>query len=742
MSSTSPRTLAALLAVTCLAAVPARAGAAVSVDAESESIIVVAGSVDPFNIAGSATLVEDEELRIFDYGDVNRVLRQVPGVNLQEEDGFGLFPNIGLRGTTVERSENITLMEDGILIAPAPYAAPAAYYFPSVGRMEAVEIAKGAAAVRYGPRTIGGAVNFRSTPVPDDPVSGFLSGQYGEDDHYALHGWVGGDTRHVGALVETWQQGSDGFKHIDGGGDTGFEREDYVAKLAIHSAPDAATQARLEFKYARADTEADETYLGLEDSDFDADPYRRYAASQEDRFESLHEQYLLTGAIEADGATIGLKAYWNDFARNWSKLQSVDFGDGRGFISPQTVFDDPENPLNAAALAILRGQADTPTGGIRIRNNNRVYDSRGIELSLARPFALGASEHHFEIAVRYHEDEEDRLQNEELYSQVGLDLVFEGAEPIGSQANREAKADALAVYVEDRIEIGALTLTPGLRYEAIELRRLDYSKSDADRSEGPTRVRETDFDEWLPAFGATYRLTPEVLVLASVSRGFSPPGPGNPDARAEKSWNYEAGARYRSNDWQAAAIGFYNDYSNILGNCTNAVGCTIGDIGDQFNGGEVDVMGLELSGSGAIAFAGEWHVPLQVSYTYTSAEFGQTFDSDFFGDVEDGDELPYIPEHQLYAEIGIATDRASLTLGANYVSEVRTEAGSGPIPALERIDDRWVFDLAGRFAVSETIGLFGRVDNLFDNEYAVARRPLGLRPGKPQSFIGGVELRF
>src|SRR5690606_32293699 len=126
---------------------------------------------DPLNLSaipGSAHFLgpQDLEGRKLAFDNVHEVLRRIPGVNVQEEDGYGLRPNIGLRGTGVERSSKITLMEDGILIAPAPYAAPAAYYFPVAGRMEAVEVRKGSSQIRYGPRTIGGAINLVSASIP------------------------------------------------------------------------------------------------------------------------------------------------------------------------------------------------------------------------------------------------------------------------------------------------------------------------------------------------------------------------------------------------------------------------------------------------------------------------------------------------------------------------------------------------------------------------------------------------
>ena len=152
--------------------------------------------------------LDEATLKKFNYRDVNRVLRQVPGVYLVEEEGFGLRPNIGIRGSGTDRNNRITVMEDGVLIAPAPYAAPSAYYFPTMARMHAVEIKKGAASVQAGPRTTGGALNLLSTPIPSE-TAGELDLAMGSNGSFLGHGWVGTSGENFSGMIEACAGGYD-----------------------------------------------------------------------------------------------------------------------------------------------------------------------------------------------------------------------------------------------------------------------------------------------------------------------------------------------------------------------------------------------------------------------------------------------------------------------------------------------------------------------------------------------------
>ncbi len=228
------------------------------------------------NRTGSAYYISPLEIQKMGYTDINRMLRAVPGVNMYEEDGFGLRPNISLRGTKAERSERVSIMEDGILAAPAPYSAPAAYYFPNAARMHAVEVLKGSSQVQYGPFTTGGAINMISAPIPSKLRLG-VNASYGVYNTFKGHAISGDSYRHFGYLVEYLRYESDGFKRSSGSADPGFERNDFIAKLRLMTARDTGANHALELKFGFADEDSDETYLGLTSRDFDLDPYGRPA---------------------------------------------------------------------------------------------------------------------------------------------------------------------------------------------------------------------------------------------------------------------------------------------------------------------------------------------------------------------------------------------------------------------------------------------------------------------------------
>jgi Fe(3+) dicitrate transport protein len=706
-----------------------------------EERVRVVGSKDHARAStGSEEFLTEEELARHEYTDIQRVLRRVPGVYLQDEEGYGLRPNIGLRGTGVERSQKVTLMEDGVLIAPAPYSAPSAYYFPTAGRMESMEISKGPASIRQGPHTTGGVLNLISRAIPNR-FSALGELAFGNDGNARGKFSAGDSAERYGWLVETFQQKTDGFKQLDGGGDTGFDLEDYGAKLRVNSAEGSSFYQSLELKIGSTEQTGDETYLGLTEDDFARDPYRRYAASSEDVIATEHEQVQLRHfAVPNSGLDLTTTAYYNNFFRNWRKLQSVG-GEGIGDILAEPAAEEFDGLID-----IIRGDADSAPGDLLVRNNRRDYYSRGVQSVLGIRLDSPRTHHAIEIGVRYHEDEEDRFQEEDAFQMVGGSMQLTAPGDAGSQSNRISRAEALALFVRDTIDVGRWRLEPGVRLESVDFTRRDFGDVDPGRAGTDLVVKQNDVDEIIPGVGVIYAADEWISFFGGVHRGFAPPGPGKNDAtQPEESVNYELGVRIGHDALHLQAVAFYSDYDNLLGTDTTSGGGT--GTGEQFNGGEVEVKGLELSFARDLAAASErkYSIPVQLAYTFTQGEFRSSFETSFADwapEVTAGDELPYLPEHQLFAEIGWRNAHWSAFVAGSYVDEMRTKAGQGSIPEEESIDEHLVVDASGEYRFRQHYRAFIRVRNLTDEIYVAARRPAGLRPGLARTFMAGFGVSF
>ncbi len=532
------------------------------------------------------------------------------------------------------------------------------------------------------------------------------------------------------------QAGNDGFKSIDGpvGGDTGYKIEDYVAKLQFDSTAAGALKQSLRIKLGYTNQVSDETYLGLTDADFQTDPNRRYAASANDRFVSDHRQYQATYVVDAGTRWSGeVTAYRNDFARNWYKLQSVNG------TSLNSILTEPGS--FALEYGYLKG-ATSADNALQIRANNREYFSKGIQAKIDWDLGFADTELTVVTGVRLHEDEEDRFQHQDGYRMQDGVLVLSNAGAAGSQTNRVSDASVTSVFVDSEIRRRGWIFTPGIRFENIDMRRLDYATDNPDRTMGPLRIRENTVQVFIPGMGALYRINEAWRVLAGLHKGFNPPGPGS-TAGEEESVNFEAGVRYDNATLSFESIYFRNDYANLVGTVTESTGGG-SDIGDQFDGGEVVVSGLELS-AGYSFDVGSINIPLAFGYTWTNqAQFKNSFESDFepWGEVAAGDRLPYIPEKQYRVAIGAIHPRFRVNLAMSYVGEMRTRAGQGATLPETTIAAHTIWDMLAAYNIDERLSTYFKIDNLLDETFIAARRPAGSRPGLPRTLYLGLTYRL
>lgn len=720
---------------------------------------VVVGSEENLRtLPGAGHLLETEDIRDHSYDDINRVLRKVPGVHIREEDGFGLFPNISLRGVDPGRSGKLTLMADGILQAPAPYSAPSAYHSPTTGRMHSIEVLKGSSQVQYGPHTTGGVINYVSTPIPSEQKI-YSKTIYGEHNEIRSHAYIG-DTINlenggsVGYLVEGYVRENDGFKEFNPttpdftGGSTGLENTNMNVKLSWE--PDWVNYHRFEAKYGYTDRNANETYLGLNESDFRSQPFTRYPASRDDRFESRQNRsYLKHYGEFSDTFSLEQTLYYNNFKRNWEKLHELRDSVGGNSVSLSKAVAGLNN---GNYLEVLRGER---AGVLNIRANNRSYYSWGYQVTPRFEFDQGNVSHNLELGLRIHNDRIRRFQWSTDIEQ-NSDGVWTNRTryPGGSAGNRLQETYAYAFHIRDEIETGRWTITPGLRFEHLQQDWEEYA-------DNPNNTVVDEGDGSLNmiggGIGATYSATEQVDVFGGIHRGFSPPSPRgnfNNDLDEETSLALELGGRYASNDdhFTGEATLFFTDFQDLIAN--QNIGATGTDQTGNF--GAVDYYGAEMMLEyDATGPRENLSVPLFLSATFSQAKLTEDIvDTDpesIFSGGEEGDDVPYIPDIEITAgaEVEYSGFRASLTgnwrdemFGTANNAENQQDLNGNPDARFGTIESRFTTDLSLEYQVHENASVTGGVHNLFDNEYMVSRLPHGPRAGKSRTTYLGMELDF
>ncbi len=698
-----------------------------------ESVTIIGSAEDQRKLAGSGQIISNDDLLKAMDTDIQKILTAVPGVYMRTEEGYGLRPNISIRGTAIERSAKVAVMEDGVLVAPSPYTSSSAYYFPTTGRIHSVEVLKGPAAVSQGPQTIGGAINLISTPIPSTNSGKFVQ-ELGENGMMRTHAYFGGTSGNFGALVEVHEHESDGFDSIANvGGDTGFDKSDFMVKARYESGAHSLT-----FKMVDLDETSNQSYVGLSQASFNANPRVRYGATAYDKMMNDGEQTSLTYVGNFENFNVQFTSWQNDYHRDWFKVSDFNNDKEHGEQDDINELISDANNGSANAQAILDGQLPVE---IEYKHNNRYYTNEGYQFTVNTSLGI----HDLTLGYRDMEDSESRVQAHEYADQAadGSLSALYGYIGLNNSNNRLRESSATSYYLQDTMDFGRLDITVGYRSEDYDQRHRRWS----DRAgpnltlvrTGPADNRDTfaENDHTTQSFGATYEVNEKLTLVAGFHEGMTPMFGADP----EEADNTELGIRYSDGATNIEMFYFASEYSNLAAECTLVSGAACNpDESAVFSGGSADVEGLEFSGSWIFEGDGVSY-PVALAYTSTDATFNNSSESDYFGVVAAGDDLPYIPSSSMSLVAGFVTENG--LSGNMRLIDVGSSCSIAACGIYNKIHAHTIIDLNIRKALSDSMDIYAIIENVSDDADIISRAPSeGARSQKPRTLKVGFSYKF
>ncbi len=692
------------------------------IDQKDDNETITIGIPSTMRLTGATSRIGARRLQEIGLTDIQKILQTQPGVYIRTEEGFGLRPNIGMRGTNSNRSDKLTLMEDGVLFGPAPYSAPAAYYFPLAIRAAGMDIFRGPAAMQFGPATVGGAINLKTHRIPSQGVDGAFDLAYGSYNTRKAYGRIAFAEKRFGMLIEGAHLGSDGFQTSSIDIDTGFKRTDLLGKLRLELPRHGLDEHHIELRYEHGRENSASTYLGMTAHEIENDPNGRYPTTANARFQWNRTGLRLTHRLSKASLHVENTLYRHTLRRIWTKINGIE-----GASSVHALLLQPPGfGRDRRTLDILRGDllSTDPNEAIRLGTNDRSFISQGYRFKLERDFEGKGYHHVLKLGVRLHGDQVDRFETE-------VASFFDGQQLLPHENGRAVITDnlgqstAASTYIQTQLRWNRIMLVPTLRHELIQNR---FEDTDGVR---PTTRRSI----LAPGVGMAYLFEKPLMIFAGIHRGFAPVSPGQAqDVQPERSWNTELGARYTKSTITLDGTLFMNRYENLLGNCGFSTGCVGSQAAQQFNGGAADIRGAEASIRHRVNIS-KATLTTRAAYTFTDAQFRNDFISGFpqFGRVQAGDLLPYIPRHQLSVNPTVKLN--DIFVGLNYTmrshmfdSASETEAS---IPTLSTLN----MNLA--YQINEKLSVYSNLENALNEQSIVSWRPFGARVNSPRMLMVG-----
>ena len=474
-----------------------------------------------FEHPGARDVVRREAFERSGATTAREVLNRIPGVNAPENSGTGshdLALNFGIRGLNPRLASRSTVLMDGIPVPFAPYGQPQLSLAPlSMGNMDAVDVVRGGGAVRYGPQNVGGIVNFVTRAIPEEAT--FKAAMQNQISPSSSHDGfknsanllVGGtnDNGLGGALLYSGTRGGDWREHSD------TQIDDLMLKGKLQLDEANSLHAMAQYYEGEAQMPG-----GLSSADYDADPYQ--STRLKDKFWGRRTLFNVGYDYKQDDRQFSVNSFYTNTLRS-GYLEQV------GFVSLSP----------------------------------REYWVRGIETRFSQGLALGDSWHELGIGYRYVNEAGHELRYRENTNANVLPTT-------DSRNDRDTRGhtEAHAIYLDDRIDIGRWTITPGVRYEMIDSEQTNELNG---------RRYQGSYNTALPALNVMYHLTDNWNLYAKTEGSFGSvqysqmPNRVIGDAvKPEKARTWEVGTRYDNGDLQgeigAFLINFDNQYESNQSN--------------------------------------------------------------------------------------------------------------------------------------------------------------------------------
>ena len=676
-------------------------------------------------LPGTMSMLEPETVELIHPIGTQELLERVPGINGYADDGFGNSRlSIGIRGLNPRRSARVLLLEDGVPIQPAVYIYPNAYYNPPAERIGAVEVMKGSAALRFGPQTMGGVVNYL-TQKPGN-ARGFVTQLTGGNNgYYSVFSELRGiGSENVLSDIQLLYKHGNGFRE-----NNAFDQVNGTLKTRFRLSEDKMLYLKANSNFE----DSNATYTGLTEYSFQTNP--NFNPKVDDNFRVLRTSLdvIYTHKITPN-LTSNTTVYTSIFDRRWWREDDI-------FVRPAAfeTGDLTPVPYYQPGTLVRTGNGKSNFGILR------TFYVGGVERNYTFMHQLGNGLGNVDIGARIHWERfiDDKKVGDAPDARDGVYFTgtpgsTEDAVKIVGQSHHYETL-ALALHAKEQVEWQNLTVSPGVRFEVFKQERVD-------------RLRGAVFADkvssvLLPGIGVNYQFG-QVNLFGGIHRGYTAPSSGalkisnfgqNVDAgglnlKPEKSWNMEIGLRSEVTGLAVETAGFLILVEDLV-----AAGR-----GTAFkNLGKVTLSGLEVAMTVGISEFVALMPDVNLAYTYLQTEItdGIVKSATIAGNVDvalNGNELPYAPRHTLtlgiLKQIGTALRvRADM----RFVDTVFTDfenlrqtfnrGDTGPIPNYTIVNASLDYNLTQRWQV------FVTAKNIFDRVYIGSR--LHSNAGQPEAHL-------